>query len=374
MPASSVAKEVEKYINSDFRLKFVDEENYIELGSWPEERSAINAVVQRGQGETFRKGEGRSQSLRSLDPKEPAERSEARARVGSHKLVEPTRDAAHHAATRRVNLDAMRAGADQIRKKRQEDNKQFKATTKLRLLRQPIDWAKLDQVGRPVVSFDPFSPERPRMLKVLKRDARDRTRSEIVRKLGVEFSRIYERYRRDAERRRTGMNSMLYEVQGDKERKACEEAAIQCILRSVTPRQVLEYWDKNIKDYTGGNMVIPPLTFLKSASAIDRVAASALGTVSKLEKLKSAPVSKLRPQNRNTFSGTDGLDIRIRPTLERLGFKTQAYNDRYLLSIQHNALSIAAGKSIFLAEGRMRDFVMAVVGELYTGEGSDADA
>lgn len=268
----------------------------------------------------------------------------------------------------------MRSGAEQIRKKRQEDNKQFKATTKLRLLRQPIDWAKLDQVGRPVVSFDPFSPERPRMLKVLKRDARDRTRSEIVRKLGVEFSRIYERYRRDAERRRTGMNSMLYEVQTDKERKACEEAAIQCILRSVTPRQVLEYWDKNIKDYTGGNMVIPPLTFLKSASAIDRVAASALGTVSKLEKLKSAPVSKLRPQNRNTFSGTDGLDIRIRPTLERLGFKTQAYNDRYRLSIQHNALSIAAGKSIFLAEGRMRDFVMAIVGELYTGEGSDADA
>ncbi len=374
MPASSATQEVEKYINSDFRLKFVDEENYIELDKWPEERSAINPVVKRGQGETFRKGEGRSQSLRSLDPKEPAERSEARARREDHKVAEPTRDAAHHAATRRVNLNAMRAGADQIRKKRQEDNKQFKTTTKLRLLRQPIDWAKLDQVGRPVVSFDPFSPERPRMLKVLKRDARDRTRSEIVRKLGVEFSRIYERYRRDAERRRTGMNSMLYEVQGDKERKACEEAAIQCILRSVTPRQVLEYWDKNIKDYTGGNMVIPPLTFLKSASAIDRVAASALGTVSKLEKLKSAPVSKLRPQNRNTFSGTDGLDIRIRPTLERLGFKTQAYNDRYLLSIQHNALSIAAGKSIFLAEGRMRDFVMAIVGELYTGEGADADA
>lgn len=374
MPASVATQEVEKYINSDFRLKFVDEENYIELDKWPEERSAINPVVKRGQGETFRKGEGRSQSLRSLDPKEPAERSEARARREDHKVAEPTRDAAHHAATRRVNLNAMRAGADQIRKKRQEDNKQFKTTTKLRLLRQPIDWAKLDQVGRPVVSFDPFSPERPRMLKVLKRDARDRTRSEIVRKLGVEFSRIYERYRRDAERRRTGMNSMLYEVQGDKERKACEEAAIQCILRSVTPRQVLEYWDKNIKDYTGGNMVIPPLTFLKSASAIDRVAASALGTVSKLEKLKSAPVSKLRPQNRNTFSGTDGLDIRIRPTLERLGFKTQAYNDRYLLSIQHNALSIAAGKSIFLAEGRMRDFVMAIVGELYTGEGADADA
>jgi hypothetical protein len=366
MPVSSSAARVEGFIGDDFRRKFVDEENYIDVENWADPPSSINNVVSNAQGETYRKGV----EPKPLDPRstKQSERSEdVHGRVSG---LHPIRDAAHHAPTRGVNLNAMRAGKAQV-KNVQAANRKLKQTVKLRLVRQPIDWTKLDQVGRPVVSFNPFDKDRQRLLKILKRDWRDVTRMELVRKLGVEFSRIYERYRRDAERRRTGGLGFLYEVQGDTERRHCEEAAVQCILRAVTPRQVMEYWDKHAKDFVGSAFVIPPLAFLKSPSSIDRVAVSASGTVSKLEGTRKAktPESKLRPTDRNTFSGTDGLDVRLRSTLEAAGFKTQAYNDRYLLSIQHNALAIAAGKNIILAEGRMRAMVLCAV-ELY----ADADS
>lgn len=264
-------------------------------------------------------------------------------------------------------MSAMTAKREAVKKRIAKANADHRETSKLRLLKKPIDWSQLDQVGRPVVSFDPFSKERPRAIRILKRDARDRTRQEIVRKYGVEFSRIYVRYRRDAERRKTGKSYTSYEVRHKHEQKACEEAAIQCVLRGVTPRQVLEYWDANIKDYTNQNLVIPSLNFLKSASAIDRVACSALGTIGRIEKTR-APVetAKIKPETRNTFSGVGGLDIRLRQALEDGGFPTQAYNDRYLLSIQHNALAIAAGKSIFMAEGRVRNMVKYAAKTLYS--------
>jgi len=304
--------------------------------------------------------------------RESSERSEDQdAEPSRIRLAKPdnsTQDAAHPAPTRRVDMSAMRAGREQIKKRTAKTNAEHRKFAKDRVAKKPIDWSRLDQVGRPVVSFDPFHEDRPRALRILGRDARDRTRQEIVRKYGVEFSRIYVRYRRDAERRKTGITAPDYMVRHEREQKACEEAAIQCVLRGVTPRQVLEYWDANIKNYTNNNLTIPPLNFLKSASAIDRVACSALGTVGRIERTKAAPETvKIKPENRNTFSGVGGLDIRLRPTLEAAGFATQAYNDRYLLSIQHNALAVAAGKSIFMAEGRVRNMVKHAAKSLYSG-------
>lgn len=360
MPATSSAAKVEGYIGGDFRRKFVDEENYIETVEWHEFSSSIINAVPGPRGKPYRKGEG------SLDRKSVAKNRTERSEVADSWVIGLV-DAAHQPPTRRINIDAMRSGSKKAWHSSRANGKALRQSVGLRLVRQPIDWTKLDQVGRPVVSFDPFSPERPKLIKLLKRDSRDITRQALVRKLGVEFSRIYERYRRDTERRlRGGVNmSGLYEVQGDKERRACEDAALLCVFRGVTPRQVLEYWDKNVKDYTGGHMTIPPLAFLKQASVIDRVAVSSSGTVAKLGRLKKRePEVKLRPADRNTFSGTDGLDVRLRTTLESAGFKTQAYNDRYLLSIQHNALAVAGGKSIFLA-GKMRELVMCAVNNLY---------
>jgi hypothetical protein len=379
MASTNLAKTQISYINPEFRLKFVDEENYIDDCRAAEYQELVQPtsidVKREGQGgNLIGGGIGREQGsfIRKVETDERSEVLKLQDNKSSLRL----RDAAHHGAARTVNLEAMKAASTAVQQRRKAARAEQKSTTKLRLMRKPIDWSQLDQVGRPVVSFDPFSESRPKLLKILRRDARDRTRQEIVRKLGVEFSRIYERYRRDAERRRNGVSSMLYTVQDDRETKQCEDAAIQCVLRAVTPRQVLEYWDANIKNYTNGNLTLPPLAFLKSPSVIDRVATSALGTVGKMERLKKPRPSDgavLKPATRNTFSGTDGLDLRLRPTLEKAGYPTQAYNDRYMLSIQHNALAIANGKNIFLAEGRMRNMVKYAAKNLYNEASPNAD-
>jgi len=376
MASSSAAKQTPLYIDPEFRRKFVDEENYI--GHWEDgQDDKANNHWKKGEGEgNLIGGEGEGDGIQKKESRirKISERSEDQDDQPSQiRLAKPNNSdqaAAQPAPTRRVDMSAMRSGREQIKKQIAQTNAIHRQTAKARAVKKPIDWSRLDQVGRPVVSFDPFNKERPRALRILKRDARDRTRQEIVRKYGVEFSRIYVRYRRDAERRKTGLTAPDYMVRHEREQKACEEAAIQCVLRGVTPRQVLEYWDSNIKNYTNNNLTIPPLNFLKSASAIDRVACSALGTVGRIEKTRTAPETvKIKPENRNTFSGVGGLDIRLRPTLEAAGFPTQAYNDRYLLSIQHNALAIAAGKSIFMAEGRVRNMVKHAAKALYSTEG-----
>lgn len=262
-------------------------------------------------------------------------------------------------ATRRskIDLNRLREAQATVRARNKAERNTERERRKLRAVAQgrtsgQMDWGKLDQLGKPVVSFDPGHPAREKLVEILQRPARDRTRREVVAKVGTEFSRIYERYRREAERAR-GAAYASYSMESS-ERKHCEEAGAMCILRGVTPRQLLEYWHANIKQFTDGSLVIPPLTFLKSANNIDRVATSAIGTTARTPKPDNFdPPSRIRATDRNTFSGPNGLDVRLRPALERAGFDTQMYNDRYLLSIQHNAISLAQSKHIFLAEGKV---------------------
>ena len=224
------------------------------------------------------------------------------------------------------------------------------------------DWSGLDQLGNPIVSFDPSHPRRTQFVNILARNPRDKHRTMLAKKIGAEFSRIYERYRRDAERR-NGKSFSMYGVP-EADRRHCEEAGINCLLAGVTPRQLLEYWDSRVADFTDGNLRIPSLTFLKSASNIDRVLTSSLGQ----QRERASVERKLKAVDRNTFSGVGGLDARLRPALERHGFPTQAYNDRYLLSIQHNAIAIAKGKHIMLPDGRVRDMAMWAAKYLYVVE------
>lgn len=228
------------------------------------------------------------------------------------------------------------------------------------------DFSTLDQTGRPIVSFDPNHPKRGEIVRALRKPSNDQFRRHVVSKLGVEFSRIYMRYRRDAERRVTKRAYSDYEVHGG-EHKLCEQAGVLCILKGVTPRQVLEFWDGNIRNYTNDRLLIPPLALLASASAIDRVATSAIGTTAR--RTKPQAERPIRATDRNTFSGTDGLDVRLRPELTRHGFDTTMFNDRYLLTIQHNAIAVAKGRSIFMAEGRVRNMVMCAVEHLYQDSG-----
>ena len=133
---------------------------------------------------------------------------------------------------------------------------------------------------------------------------------------------------------------------------------MECMLRGVTPRQLLEYWDSRMKDFTDGRLALPTLTFLKSPENIDRVITSGFTSKGISVSASGNSEGKLRVSERNSYAETSGLDPRLRPTLERGGFATQAYNDRYLISIQHSAQSWAKGRHMILPEGKMRKMVI----------------
>jgi hypothetical protein len=211
-------------------------------------------------------------------------------------------------------------------------------------LGKEIDWGKLDERGDPAISFDPRSKLRPAMLKVFKRPPRDPDRRRIMAKVGTEFVRIYTRYRRAAERQR-GIPSD-YEVM-DKEKPYAADAGVLCIVKGVTPRQALEYWHTNIRTFADRRMKVPPLSLLKSPGIIDQVACSALGGDDGPQRATSSASGA--PPTRNSFSDVGALDVRLRPGLNRAGFDVQDYNDRFLLTIQRTAVSIAKGQRVFVS-------------------------
>jgi hypothetical protein len=205
----------------------------------------------------------------------------------------------------------------------------------------------LDMYGDPAVSFELKDKRRPGWLEILAGSKKAAAYKSLVKKLGSAFSRIYERYRREAERQIKGK---AYYTMFDTERKKCEVVGVLCVMKGVTPSALIEYWDRNIKHFADGSLLIPPLTLLASPSNVDAVAVSSLAARKTRRDLdKPTPVAK-----RNSFSDVDGLDRRLRPGLERAGFSTQAYNDRYLLTVQHNAISLAKGVDLVLAGGKMR--------------------
>jgi len=231
-----------------------------------------------------------------------------------------------------------------------------------------IDWPRLDQRGNPSVSFEPSAADRKRLVEVLNRKPRDSERKRVVAKIATEFGRIYTRYRRQAERR-MGRSYSEYEVI-DSERKYAAEAGIWCIRKGVTPRQVLEYWDRNIKHFADGSMALPPLSFLRWPANIDRVACSVLSDGKGKRQSghpRQAPAPSAKPAGGNSFSEIQGLDVRLRSALNDAGFDTVEFNDRYLLGIQYNAMAIASGERIFMGESRAKRMAVWAAENLYAG-------
>lgn len=211
-----------------------------------------------------------------------------------------------------------------------------------------IDFNVLDQRGDPAISFDPGSKLRGYLLEVFDRPERDPVRKRTMLKVGTEFGRIYTRYRRDAQRELGHLGT--YDMPKE-ERGYAAEAGMWCIVKGVTPRQVLEYWHANIKTFADRNLKVPPLTLLKSPGIIDRVACATLGESGGQQRRKprASAVADPRPVGRNSFSDMGGLDRRLRPALERAGYDLSEYNDRFLLTIQKMAISVADGRAPFVS-------------------------
>lgn len=222
-----------------------------------------------------------------------------------------------------------------------------------------LDWERIDKYGNPTVSFDPGHPLHGKIAKVLlDEEANPKLREIVLEKLITETSRIYTRYRRDEAKSRGALGIKM--APGPKQHKQLEQIAIGCINLGITPRQVLEYWHSRVKDFTHGNLTVPGLGFLSSYVNLDQVACSGIGTI------KTAPTELKTAADRNPFSDLSRFDVRLRGCLERGGFDTTAFNDRYLLSVQHNAVSIAKGHDIFVGDGKFGKMIRHAAEHLYS--------
>jgi hypothetical protein len=180
------------------------------------------------------------------------------------------------------------------------------------------------------------------VLEVLDRPGSDATRQRTLQKIGTEFGRIYTRYRRDAQRALGHIGG--YDMPTN-ERPYAADAGMWCVIKGVTPRQVLEYWHANIKTFADKGMKIPPLSLLKSPGIIDQVACASIGTKQGAPARNGDP----RPAGRNSFSDINTLDSRLRPALEAAGFDMSEYNNRFLVTIQKMAISMAGGNAPFVS-------------------------
>jgi hypothetical protein len=224
----------------------------------------------------------------------------------------------------------------------------------------PPDFDKLEREMSLQISFDPGSPLRDRMIKVLERPERDPNRQKLMNKLGAEFGRIYTRYRRDVER---SFGREAKYVLWDSEKPYAAQAAMWCIVKGVSPRQVLEYWHTNIKTFANRSMKFPPLSLLKSPGIIDQVACVALDPKSP-SVLATPKQTDGRPVGRNSFSDVSTLDRRFRPSAERAGFDLGEFSDRYLVTLQKMAMSKAQGERVFISD-KLKPLVDWAAGNLY---------
>jgi hypothetical protein len=118
---------------------------------------------------------------------------------------------------------------------------------------------------------------------------------------------------------------------------------------------VLEYWHENIGNFAEHKMSIPPLVFLSGPANIDTVACASLD---------GSKRSRSKPAVGHGFSDESELDNRLRPGLERAGYETHMYNNRYLLTIQKTAQAIASGARLFVG-AEMKPMVTWAARNLY---------
>lgn len=240
-----------------------------------------------------------------------------------------------------------------------------------------MEFAKLDQNGSPVISFDPDSPLRDGMCDILMRPARDAERKQLVEKLGIEFGRIYVRYRKGAEAER-GKRSIYALGIPEAEQHHAEEAGVQCILKGITPRNLLEYWHKNIRTFADRDMIIAPLALMKSPGMVDQAACSHVVGGAKVPRSYSdasptptATPTDVRPVSRNSYASPGALHAGLRRGLERAGFDMRDFNDAYLVTIQNMAKKYATDED-FLPSKQLRPMVVWAAENLFKPEAASA--
>ena len=234
---------------------------------------------------------------------------------------------------------------------------------------KPIDWTRLDQWGKPQITFSPSGRKREQMVAILAGDSRRLTpeerklKKDMEKKLESEFIRMYERYRRMV-LRENGKAHTVYEVMSG-ERKYALKAAVACIVKGVTPRQVLEYWHGHIGNFADSKMPVPPLTFLSQPANIDTVF---INVMSGQDNRPPRARQKSRLPSMHTMSDTRLLHPKLRRALMDEGFDLVDMNDSYLTTIQAYAIDIVSGAvDVRLIPSKIRPMVKWAADHFYQG-------
>lgn len=237
-----------------------------------------------------------------------------------------------------VNLSRVRAKRSEAKRSR----------TGHRTLRKSNRAAAAARAPGEHVTFSPGEDERQRLVAILSRHVSDRERRALIKRLGKEFTRIYKRHRSE-------VDSTWW--MDDKEQRDAETAGRLCLLKGVTPSQLIEYWQGEIQNFTG--MRFPTLHFLASAGNVDQVAVTLVQ--SKKPKKHKHNASVDRPEIHG-YSGD--LDPRLRPGLQRAGCDLVGFSDRSLLTVQTTAQTIARGRDVFVSS-KLRPLVDWAVKNLF---------
>jgi len=235
-----------------------------------------------------------------------------------------------------------------------------------------INWGKLDQTGKPKITFSPGAAERDEYIRLLlhlgtRASVEDkRTKKQLESKLTTEFIRLYKIYRAEVNRSK-GRRHCSYEVL-DSERRFALRASIACIVKAVTPRQVLEYWHERIHTFANCNLDVPPLTFLTAAN-IDQVAIHAMAN--KHGKPSTVPPRRqsAAPPSRHTMSDTGLLHPDFRAALTEQGFDLSDMNNQYLTTVQAYAVDVAGGYArLNSIPSKLRDMVSWAAEHFFDGK------
>jgi hypothetical protein len=205
------------------------------------------------------------------------------------------------------------------------------------------------------ITFVLSTAARERYLEILALPDKDPDKKNLVRRLGVEFRRIYKGYRA-----RIGIS--YFSLPGDKDTEHAERAAILCIGNEITPGQLIVYWNEHVGDFT--SMKYPPLRFLASSTNVESASAELRSRGSNVR----SPPKKAGVANNSVvahvYGDTSKLDYRVRSILEEAAFDVREFSDRQLLTIQNAARTRAKGLPMFVSS-KMLPLVEMLVLTLY---------
>lgn len=191
----------------------------------------------------------------------------------------------------------------------------------------------------------------------LERDEGDEKRKRMVVRLGKSFRSVYGAYRRTFQ--------PWYQAIGEKELRASEKAAVLCVAKGVRPSTLVAYWDGHVGEFTSQRF--PALSFLSSPTIVDQASAVGVADPQKPEpRRRSAGRAERGAAPEVHAYNPDNLDPRLRPALVEAGFDLTEWSDRYLMTIQNAAKTVARGVPIFVS-GRMKGMVDFAASHLFDG-------